>query len=105
MLEPEIEQINLGIAEVLKVFYTGKVDMVVGCKVISGKLQNNAKIAVIRDDAGVGAGECTELKIVKEDVQEVEKGGECGVKFKGKFKLEEGDILSFYKEEQRIKTL
>ena len=59
----------------------------------------------MRNKEHVGDGEIIALKLVNEDMKELEKGTECGIRFKGKFALEVGDILEAWKEEKRIKTL
>ncbi|EKD93094.1 MAG: Translation initiation factor IF-2 [uncultured bacterium] len=105
LLEPEVVTVELGTAKVLKIFFTGKGEMVVGCKIESGKAQVKAKTRVQRGEEIIGEGLLEVLKLVNEEVKELEKGSECGIKFKGKFKLEEGDILQFYKFETHHKTL
>jgi len=105
LLEPEIAIVELGKAKVLKIFYTQKTEMVLGCKILEGKAKAKAKIRVEHQKEIIGEGILESLKIVNEEVKEVEKGGECGIRFKGKPKIEEGDILQFYTEETRHKTL
>lgn len=105
LLEPEVILVELGNAQVLKIFYTGKGEMVAGCKIRDGKAAVKAKARVKRGPEIIGEGEITGLKLVNEDLKEIEKGNECGIRFKGKFKLEEGDILEFYKYETKYRTL
>jgi len=105
MLEPEIVVTELGKLELKGIFFTGKKDMIVGGKVIEGKLEKDADLRVFRDEEQIGEGKMTELKVVKEDVKEVEEGQECGIKYEGAVKLQEGDVLEAFKEEKRIKTL
>ena len=105
LLEPEIITVELGKFEVLKIFLTKKDEMIVGGKVIEGKLEGKGRLRVIRGEENIGEGEIVGLKHVNQEVKEMEKGNECGLKFKGLIKLQEGDILEGYKEEKRIKTL
>lgn len=105
LLEPETIVVELGTAKVLKIFFTGNKEMVVGCKVSKGKVENGAGIRVTRKKEPVGEGKVAALKLVNEDVKELEKGSECGIRFEGKIKIEEGDLFEFYKEETRHKTL
>jgi len=72
---------------------------------LDGKIISYSKVRVMRDKVEVGAGEITGLKLVNEDVKELEKNQECGVRFKGKLKILEGDILEAWTEEKRMKTL
>jgi translation initiation factor IF-2 len=104
LLVPEKVTVELGKAEVLKIFFTGKGAMIIGCKIKEGKaMKSTARI--VRKGEILGEGIIENLKLVKEEIKEAEKGMECGMNFKGKIKLEEGDILELYKIETRHKTL
>lgn len=105
LLEPENIQVELGKAKVLKIFYTGKNEMVVGCKIIEGKAQINSSARVLRNREHIGDGKIAGLKLVNEDVKEIEKGSECGVRYQGKIQLLEDDVLEIHKMETRHKTL
>lgn len=105
LLEPEIVEIPLGKAEVRKIFFSGKKEMIIGCKVTNGRAENKAKAKVMRGDEKVGEIQITSLRKVDEKVEEIKEGNECGIKFSGYKEIEEGDILEFYKEEERIRTL
>lgn len=105
MLEPEIVVNELGKATVKAIFFTGKKNMIVGVKVTEGMLEKDSNLRVVRGEENIGEGKLTALKVVSEDVKNVEVGNECGITFEGKLKLEEGDILEAYKEEKKIKTL
>lgn len=49
-------------------------------------------------------GELASLKNVKKDVQEMKKGGECGLSFEGWTEFETGDLVQCYevREEKRF---
>ena len=111
LLEPEVVEIILGRAEVKKVFLTKKKDMILGSRVLSGKMENKAKIRIIRGrtaeetDKIVGHGFIDSLRKVDEVVSEIKEGNECGIKFMGDLIVQEGDILEAYKEEKRDRTI
>lgn len=111
LLEPEIVEIVLGRAEVKQIFLTKKKSLIVGCKVLSGKLKNKAKIRIIRgrneldEDDIVGNGLIDSLRKVDEVVKEVGEGNECGISFTGDLILEPGDVLEAYEEESRERTI
>ncbi|MBD3360345.1 translation initiation factor IF-2 [Candidatus Peregrinibacteria bacterium] len=111
LLEPEIEKVILGRAEVKQIFLTKKKEMIVGCKVISGKIENKAKVDVIRgkteenEDNIVGGGLINSLRKVDKEVKEIKEGNDCGIKFSGDVSLEEGDILEVYKEKEKRRTV
>lgn len=103
MIDIRYEEQELGTSLVKAIFYTGKNNtmMIVGMGVTSGKIENRAKVRVIRADAKVGSGEVANLKQGPLDVNEVEEGNDCGINFKGDVTIQEGDILEFYKMVQR----
>jgi len=111
MLEPEIVRNVVGRAEVKAVFLTKKKSMIVGCKVLSGKAVNKAKVTVIRgrtkedEDNIVGEGRVESLRKVDEVVKEIKEGNECGISFVGDVKLEEGDILEVYEETEKRRSI
>lgn len=105
LLQPEIVTTELGKFKVMKVFFTGDGEMVVGGKITEGIMQRAAKLRVMREDLQIGEGSIAGLKLVNEDIHELEKGTECGIRFKGKVKLMEGDILEAWKQEKKMKTL
>jgi translation initiation factor IF-2 len=109
LLEPEIIENILGRAEVKKVFMTEKKEMIVGCKVIKGHVENKAKVRVFRSvnnaEEKVGDGQINTLKSFEKNVNEVNEGNDCGIRYEGFMPLMEGDILEAYKMEKRIRTL
>ncbi|MEK7145764.1 MAG: translation initiation factor IF-2, partial [Patescibacteria group bacterium] len=105
LLQPEIVTTELGKFKVMKVFFTGDGEMVVGGKITEGIMQRAAKLRVMREDLQIGEGSIAGLKLVNDDIHELEKGAECGIRFKGKVKLMEGDILEAWKQEKKMKTL
>ncbi|MFA6305921.1 MAG: translation initiation factor IF-2 [Candidatus Gracilibacteria bacterium] len=111
LLEPEIVEVIIGRAEVKMIFLTKKKEMVIGCRVLSGKLENKAKLRIIRgrtkedNDNIVGTGVLDSLRKVDEVVHEIGAGNECGIKFIGDISLQVGDILEAYKQEKKIRTV
>lgn len=106
LLEPDIVTIELGKAEVVQIFWTKKKEMIVGCKVTEGKIVKDAKLRVIRDGVlvqdEVGL---MSLQRGENAVGEVSEGEDCGIKFSGKEKLEEGDVFEAYKFEEQHRAL
>lgn len=105
MLPLSIERTDLGKLQVLALFKTGKKDMIVGGKVLSGKVTKGALIEVMRNDTIIGKGKLLNLQQNKVDVDEVKKNNECGITFDGETKIKEDDTLVFYTEEVKKKTL
>jgi translation initiation factor IF-2 len=105
LLDPEVVEVDLGEAEVLQVFLTTKRDMILGCKVKRGRIENNAMVRVIREEKEEGTGIITNIKRGDKAVKEINEGYECGIRFQGGVKLQEGDMLLAYKKESKKRTL
>lgn len=63
----------------------------------SGKIENRAKIRIIRDGKKIGEGEIANLKAGPLDVHEIEAGEDCGVSIKSDVKPMEGDLFEIHK--------
>lgn len=105
LLEPEVTQVTLGRVEVRQIFLTEKKFMIVGCKVISGNVENKTKLRVFRGEKKIGEGFLETLKKMNDQVHEVSENQECGMKFVGDIKLEGGDILESWKEERKTRIV
>ena len=109
LLEPEIAREDLGKLEVLAIFRREKRKMIVGGKVIDGKIVNKTSVDVIKEIEGgqkkVASGRITQLQHNKKDMAEVEKGREAGILYEGEPIIEEGDILEVYREEKKKREL
>lgn len=111
LLEPEIVEVVLGRAEVKQIFLTKKNKVILGARVNSGKIENKAKVRVIRgrnaedEDNVVGTGLIDSLRKVDDVVPEIKEGNECGIQFIGDITPEAGDILLAYKEEKRERSV
>ena len=88
----------LGKLEVLAIFKTNKSSMILGGKVIEGKVVKPSKIKVIRNGEIEIVGEIGNLQAAKENVNEVVEGTEAGLEFKGDPIIQIGDTLEFFKE-------
>jgi translation initiation factor IF-2 len=105
MLEPEMEEVILGNAEVREVFKISKVGTVAGCMMVEGSIKRNNNIRLIRDGIVVLTGEILTLKRFKEDVGEVKSGFECGISIRNFNDIKVGDFIeSFEKREVEKKA-
>lgn len=104
ILEPEIVRTDLGTLKVIAIFKSGKksakkVDMIVGAKVESGKIEKGSLLEVMRGGEKIGDGTVKELQSNKKAASEVKKGNDAGITFEGNIIIEEGDVLKVYKNE------
>ena len=93
LLEPEIEQVELGKAEVRQVFTVGKTNKIAGCYVLEGKIVRSKTAILYRNGEQIFKGEIDQLKRFKDDVKEVATGFECGISFAKFNDIQEGDII------------
>lgn len=100
LLEPKLEKVVTGHAEVREVFRVSKVGKVAGCYVTDGAVTRDARVRVLRNEEEIFDGTLLSLKRFTEDVKEVNAGYECGIGIEGFSDIQAGDILEFYKEEQ-----
>jgi translation initiation factor IF-2 len=104
-ISPELVMTQLGKLKATHIFKTDKNHQVIGGKVIAGKITPNALVDIIHNDQIVGKGKLTELQCSKEKVNEVVVDQECGMQIDDFNQIQEGDILEFYSEETKEKTI
>ncbi len=104
MLKPEKREAELGRALILRTFVISRVGTVAGCRVLSGNMQRNSRVRVIRESRIIGDYPIETLRREKDDVREVREGLECGIKVAGFNDLKEGDVLECYRVEEVART-
>ena len=102
MLDPEFEEKVIGNVEVRQTFKISNVGTIAGSYVISGKVERNAGVRVIRENVVIHDGHLATLKRFKDEVKEVGKGFECGIQIENYNDIQEGDIIEVYVMEEGI---
>jgi translation initiation factor IF-2 len=97
-LEPNYIEHPLGRAEVRKLFPTSS-GTVCGCRIVSGKIQRNSLIRILRGTEIVGSSKLASLRIVDRDVKEVGTDQECGILLAELGDTQEGDVLQAFELE------
>lgn len=100
MLAPKFEEKVIGNAEVRQTFKISNVGTVAGCFVLTGKVERNAGVRVIRDNVVIHEGKLATLKRFKDEAKEVSKGFECGVQIENFNDVKESDIIEVYVMEE-----
>ena len=100
MLEPKYEEKVIGDVEVRQTFRISNVGTIAGAYVLSGKVERNAGVRVIRDNVVIHDGHLATLKRFKDDVKEVGKGFECGIQIENYNDIKEGDRIEVYVMEE-----
>jgi len=104
MLKPEKRVQEMGRSLVQRTFHISRVGTVAGCRVISGTIQRDCRVRVIRESRVIGDYGLESLKREKDDTREVREGMECGMKVAGFDDVKEGDVLEAYKIEEVRRT-
>ena len=102
MLAPKYKEVIQGRVEIRQVMKFSKA-LVAGSYVLEGKITNQSKIRIVRDNIEVFDGELDGLRRFKDDVKEVAAGYECGITIKDYKDFREGDIIEAYIMEE-VKT-
>ena len=100
MLAPKYEEKVIGNAEVRQTFRISNVGTIAGAYVLTGKVERNAGVRVIRDNVVIHEGKLATLKRFKDDAKEVTKGFECGIQIENYNDVKEGDIIEVYVMEE-----
>ena len=95
MKEPKYEEVYLGKAEVMMVFKLSNSGIVAGSMVRDGKIVRGEHAKIYRGSELVSITEIKTLKVVKDDVKEVGKDRECGIKTNYD-EVVAGDIIECY---------
>jgi translation initiation factor IF-2 len=104
-LKPQEQIVELGRAVVKQVFSISRVGNVAGCYVVQGKLERGCRVRVFRDGRKIGDYLLESLRREKDDVREVTRGFECGVKLGNFDDVKQDDILEAYKIEEVARKL
>lgn len=104
-LRPEERVVELGRALVKQVFQISRVGTIAGCYVLQGSIQRGCRIRVNRDGRTIGDYGLDTLRRIKDDVKEVSRGLECGIKLSGFNDIKQDDVLEAYRIEQVARTL
>ena len=100
MLDPKYEEKVIGNVEVRQTFRISNVGTIAGGYVLSGKVERNAGVRVIRDNVVIHEGKLATLKRFKDEVKEVTKGFECGMQIENYNDIKEGDNIEVYVMEE-----
>jgi len=101
MLEPVYVEIVEGQAEVRAIFTTGKREKIAGVYVIDGKASLGASVRLRRGEQVVHESTVSSLRRFKDNVKEVASGYECGLSVKNFGDFEVGDMLEFFRRDNR----
>jgi translation initiation factor IF-2 len=96
LLKPTYSERILGRAEVRMLFHISRIGAIAGCQVREGVIRRHTSARVLRDNVVVHEGRVASLRRVKEDVEEVAAGFECGIGLGRYQDIKEGDVIEAF---------
>lgn len=86
-----------GTAIVRQTFKSSQLGVIAGCVVEDGVIEKDNLARIFRDDEMVWEGNINSLKRVKENVNKIAKGLECGILLQNNSDIREDDVIKTYK--------
>ena len=96
LMEPTIDEEELGVASVIKVFEING-DHIAGCSIVSGRIEVGDTVHLQRGDTSKNA-KIRSLRIGKDEVKKVEAGKECGIFLSPNLDVQLKDAIIAYKK-------
>lgn len=100
MMAPKYKEVITGHAEVRKVFNLSSQGKIAGSYVTDGRIGRNNYARVLRNGEVMLDSQIIGLKIQKDEVKEVNKTFECGIKLADDFDIKELDVIESYIKER-----
>ncbi|WP_319379588.1 translation initiation factor IF-2 [Thiomicrorhabdus sp.] len=104
-LAPDFREDIVGVADVRDVFKAPKIGAIAGCMITEGSVKRNNPIRVLRENVVIYEGVLESLRRFKDDVNEVQKGMECGIGVKDYNDVRVGDQIECYERVEVKRTL
>ena len=92
----QLEEV-LGKANIIAEFPHGKSEKIAGCRMVEGIIAKGQKIRVVREGEVISETKLKSLKKVKEEVNKVEKGNDCGMLFDPPIDFQIGDVVESFR--------
>ena len=105
LLDPEVQEVVIGRAEVRELFKVPRLGLVAGSYVNWGRISYNQPLRVLRDNRLIHEGKVNSLRRFKDNVNEVQANYECGIGIETFDDLQVGDVLECYVHEQVARSL
>jgi len=105
MLRPVLSQVVTGTVEIRALYKISKIGTIAGCYVLTGKINRNDKVKVMRDGLEIYSGSIKQLKREKDDAKTVNESYECGILLDGFNDIIIGDIIECYKTVETKRTI
>ncbi len=100
LVEPEYEEVEVAIARIKKVFVLSDKSKVAGCEVTKGTIVKGYQVIVRRGEEEIARAKIVSLKQKKNEVKDIKKGQECGIKLDPQVDFEVDDEIVAIKKEK-----
>ncbi len=97
MVKPGRVEEVLGKGNIIAEFPFGKDERVAGCRVTEGVINKGSRVRVLRDGLDLGEARLKSLRVVKDEINKVEKGKDCGIIFDPAIDFQIGDIVESFR--------
>ena len=105
LLPPDRVEVATGRALVLQTFSVSRYGTIAGCRILSGTIERNNRVHVIRDQKIINDYPIASLKREKDDAKEVREGFECGIRLDGFNDVKEGDLFEAFRVDEVKRSL
>ena len=105
LLDADIQETRVGMAEILEIFRITGVGPVAGCRILDGAAKKSACIRLLRNGAVVHEGSLKSLKRFQDEVAEVRAGQECGMAIEGYGDIKPGDQIELFDRKEIQRTM
>ena len=105
LLDPKMQEVFQGRAEVRNTFKVPKAGTIAGCNVSEGVINRSSGVRLLRDNRVIHEGKIASLRHFKNDVTEVRAGFECGIGLERFADFKIGDIIEAFKIEKTAGVL
>lgn len=92
----QLEEV-IGRANIIAQFPHGKSEKIAGCRMIEGTIAKGQRIRIVREGQTIGEAKFKSLRKVKEEVNKVEKGNDCGMLFNPPVDFQIGDQVESFR--------
>ncbi len=100
MLEPVYTDVMVGRAEIREIFPSRRGVQIAGCRVLEGRITRGASVRVLREGQLLHETVIDSLRHFRDEVTEINVGGDCGIILQGFNDFQQGDLLETHRQER-----
>ena len=100
MLEPVLNEVIVGRAEIRELFGGRRGTQIAGCRVTEGRVVRNGTVRVTRAGQNIAEATISSLRHFRDEVNEMNSGTECGIILQGFSDYQTGDVVEVYRQER-----